>query len=330
MRAPLISVIIPVKDERLSLGTLVGEVHQVMQVLGQPYEVIIVDDGSTDGSWEVTQELARQNSNTRGLRFRRNCGQTAALSAGFDYSRGEIIIPLDGDGQNDPADIPRLLEELNKGYDVVSGWRRKRRDATVSRLIPSIIANRLISLVSGVKLHDYGCTLKAYRRNVVKDVRLYGEMHRFIPIYAVWQGASSAEIEVNHRPRVHGRSKYGIGRTIKVVLDLIVVKFLTDFLHKPIYVFGGLGLLCCAGGFGAGVLAIWLKLFGNKSFVSTPLPLLTILLMAIGANSILSGLLAEISVRTYFESQHKSTYRVGEVAGELPAPEEHENSQCYR
>ena len=318
---PLLSVIIPLKDERPSIAPLVQEIRQSLAPLEMPYEILLVDDGSEDGSWDVVEKLAGEDSRITGLRFRRNCGQTAALSAGFDYSTGEIIIPIDADGQNDPADIPQLLSKLNEGYDVVSGWRRRRKDSALSRRLPSYIANKLISLVSGVKLHDYGCTLKAYRRDVVKDVRLYGEMHRFIPIYASWQGARTAEIEVNHRPRVHGRSKYGIARTFKVLLDLIVVKFLSDFLHKPIYIFGGLGMVLCLAGFLSGLAAVWFKFFGGKDFVETPLPLLMILLMAIGANTILCGLLAEISVRTYFEAQQKKTYHVGEVINaEKPEP----------
>lgn len=310
---PHISVIVPLKNESPSIADLVREIHRALEPAGNPYEIILVDDGSEDDTWESVKALAGDDARIVGLNFGRNCGQTAALSAGFDHSRGQIIIPIDGDAQNDPADIPRLLAKLDEGYDVVSGWRRKRRDSTLSRQFPSMLANRLISLVSGVKLHDYGCTLKAYRRDVVKDVRLYGEMHRFIPIYAAWQGARTAELEVNHRPRRHGQSKYGIGRTFKVLLDLIVVKFLADFLHKPIYIFGGLGLLFCTGGFLAGAAAVWFKFWGNKDFVETPLPLLMILLVAIGVNSILSGLLAEISVRTYFESQKKTTYRVREA-----------------
>ena len=310
---PRISIIVPLKNEERSVAQLVDETRQALARVGEPYEILLVDDGSTDDTWATIRTLAEADPRVIGIRFRKNLGQTAALSAGFDYSRGDVIIPMDGDLQNDPADIPRLLEKLEEGYDVVSGWRRVRKDSALTRILPSWFANKLISLVGGVKLHDFGCTLKAYRRDVVKDVRLYGEMHRFIPIYASWHGALTAEIEVNHRPRAHGRSNYGFGRTFKVILDLIVIKFLADFLQKPIYVFGGMGLLSLFGALIAGLYSIHLKIWHHTSFIQTPLPLLTVLLTVLAVNAILVGLVAEISVRIYYEAQQKKTYVVRET-----------------
>ncbi len=232
------------------------------------------------------------------------------MMAGIDFASGEIIIGLDGDLQNDPADIPKLLAKLAEGYDVVSGWRLNRKDAALRRNLPSRIANWLISWMSGVHLHDYGCTLKAYRKEVVKGVRLYGEMHRFIPIYASWQGGKVAEVAVNHFPRIHGSSKYGLERIVKVILDLMVVKFLASYANKPIYVFGGFGLASIAFSFLSGLLALYLKFFEHVSFISTPLPLLVALAFITGVMSILMGLIAEIIMRTYYESQGKQVYLV--------------------
>lgn len=318
MPIPRISIVIPLKDEAASIGPLVDETRAVMQSVGEPYEIVLVDDGSEDETWMAVERLAASDARIVGLRFRHNRGQTAALTAGFDYSRGDIVIPMDGDGQNDPADIPRLLAKLEEGYDVVSGWRKCRHDKAISRVLPSRIANRLISWVGGVRLHDYGCTLKAYRRPIVRGIRLYGEMHRFIPIYASWQGAQVAEIEVNHRPRRQGASKYGLSRTIKVALDLLVVKFFADFLQKPIYVFGAFGLFCAAGGFLSGLLAVYFKYWGGKSFIQTPLPLLTALLFLMGANALFIGLLAELLMRTYYESQRLRTYAIRETLNAPP------------
>lgn len=307
-----LSIIVPLKNEKPSIEQLIAEIREVLEKIGDPYEIILVDDGSTDGTWETIRALAEEDKRVVALRFRRNCGQTAALSAGFDHSRGEIIIPMDGDLQNDPADIPKMLKKIDEGFDVVSGWRRWRKDSFLTRTLPSIAANKIISFVGQVHLHDYGCTLKAYRRDVVRGVRLYGEMHRFIPIYASWQGARVAEISVNHRVRKHGRSNYNIIRMFKVVLDLMVVKFLADYLHKPIYIFGGVGLFCELGGLAAFLWALYLKLFMGISFIQTPLPQLVVLLVFLGANAFLVGLLAEISVRTYYESQNKTTYHLKE------------------
>jgi glycosyltransferase involved in cell wall biosynthesis len=235
------------------------------------------------------------------------------MMAGFDFASGDIIIPLDGDLQNDPADIPRLLNKLGEGYDVVSGWRHDRQDGALKRNLPSRVANWLISRISGVPLHDYGCSLKAYRRDVLTGVKLYGEMHRFIPIYASWQGGRVTEITVNHFPRLHGHSKYGLERVVKVVLDLIVVKFLANYANKPIYVFGGFGLISVAVSLLSGLAALYLKFVEHVSFISTPLPLLVVLAFITGVMSILMGLIAEIIMRTYYESQGKQVYLVKET-----------------
>ncbi len=302
-----ISVVVPVYDEAENLRPL----HEgiVAALAGRAFEVIYVDDGSRDGSAAVLDEIAAADPRARVLHFRRNYGQTAAIAAGMEHARGEVIVPLDADLQNDPADIPALLAKLDEGFDVVSGWRKSRQDAA-ARVLPSVLANGLISWISGVKLHDYGCTLKAYRREVMEGVRLYGEMHRFIPIYASWQGARVAEMPVRHHPRIHGRSKYGFRRTYRVLLDLVVVKFLSSYSTKPIHVFGGFGLVCFVLAFVSGLAAVYLKYFGDPpcSFIQTPLPLLTVLLVVLGFMSILMGLLAELVVRTYYEARGGRTY----------------------
>jgi glycosyltransferase involved in cell wall biosynthesis len=305
-----ISVIVPMYNEELN----VDEVHQrLAEVLqSEDVEFIFIDDGSTDATAARLNAIAARDRRVQVLRLRRNYGQTAALSAGIDHARGRIIVPIDGDLQNDPRDIPRLLAKLNEGYDVVSGWRVTRKDPFHKR-IPSVLANKLISRISGVRLHDYGCSLKAYRKSVLRDVRLYGEMHRFVPIYASWQGARVAELPVNHYPRLRGKSNYGIERTIKVVLDLLVVKFLANYATKPIYVFGGFGLGAFALGTLAAVLMFYYKLTGQKSFVETPLPLVTVMFFLVGCLSVLLGLVAELTIRTYYESQGKRTYAVRTV-----------------
>ena len=305
-----LSIDIPVYNEEDNIPLLHERVHSALEDAGVSYEVIIVNDGSTDRTGDRLRSIAEKDPKLKVVNFRRNFGQTAAMMAGIDYASGDIVVGLDGDLQNDPADIPRLVAKLEEGYDVVSGWRRDRKDAALRRNLPSRIANWLISKLSGVALHDYGCTLKAYRRDVIKGVRLYGEMHRFIPIYASWQGGLVTEIPVNHSPRIHGRSKYGLERIIKVVLDLIVVKFLASYANKPIYVFGGFGLISIGIAFVAGVLAVYLKLFQGVSFISTPLPLLVALAFITGVMSILMGLIAEIIMRTYYESQGKQVYLV--------------------
>jgi glycosyltransferase involved in cell wall biosynthesis len=306
----MISVTIPIYNEAENIPTLVARVTESLSGLGRPWELILVDDGSTDDSAALLDRAADENPRVKVIHLRRNFGQTAAMMAGISFAAGDIIIPMDGDLQNDPDDIPRLLAELDRGYDVCSGWRKSRQDNRLSRNLPSIIANRLISAISGVHLHDYGCTLKAYRADVLKGVKLYGEMHRFVPIYASWQGAKVTEIPVQHHPRRFGKSKYGLERTIKVVLDLIVVKFLSRYSEKPMYVFGGFGILSLFLGLLAAAVATYLKVFRGISFVQTPLPLMSLTAGMIGFMCILMGLLAELMTRTYHESQGKPVYLI--------------------
>lgn len=308
-----LSVFLPVYNEEDNLGPLHEKLTAAMATLGRTYEVIYVDDGSTDRSYEVLKGIAEADPRAKVVRFRRNYGQTAAMAAGIQAATGEILIPMDADMQNDPADIARLLEKLDEGHDVVSGWRKDRQDNAVTRNLPSWVANWLISTISGVHLHDYGCSLKAYRRDVLQDVKLYGEMHRFIPIYASWAGARVAEIPVTHHPRIHGKSKYGLNRIFKVVLDLITVKFLSSYATKPIYVFGGAGFMSIFLSMLAGSWAVYLKLIGYADFIQTPLPLLTVTLFMLGVQIILMGLLAEMIMRTYHESQDKATFTVRNV-----------------
>jgi glycosyltransferase involved in cell wall biosynthesis len=305
-----ISVVIPVFCEEKNIFTLFVELKRVLEGLNEGYEIIFVDDGSWDGSFDVLEKLARDEKMVRVIRLRRNFGQTAALAAGFDMAQGDVIIPMDADLQNDPRDIPRLLAKIKEGYDVVSGWRRRRKDTYLVRRLPSHLANRLISWITGVNLHDYGCTLKAYRKEVLDGIKLYGEMHRFLPALCAWQGAKVGEIEVSHRPRIHGRSKYGIFRTFKVLLDLITVKFLGSFSTKPSYVFGGIGLFLFLGGVVSGTTIIIQKVFYSRSMIQSPLLHLTVMLITLSVLFILNGLLAELSIRTYHESQNKPIYLI--------------------
>ena len=306
----MISVIVPIYNEHDNVYPLYKKLASELPLLRREFEVILVNDGSKDGSDKLLAEVAKKDQRFKVVNLRRNFGQTAAMMAGIDYAQGEIIVPMDGDLQNDPTDIRRLIEKLDQGYDVVSGWRKDRQDAALKRNLPSRIANRLISWISGVHLHDYGCSLKAYRRNVIKGVKLYGEMHRFIPIYASWFGAKVTEIPVTHHPRIHGTSKYGLERVVKVVLDMLVVKFLAQYATKPIYIFGGFGIAIIGVSVFAGLWAIYLKLFEHTSFIQTPLPLLCVMAFITGFMSILMGLLAEIVIRTYYESQNKPVYLV--------------------
>ncbi len=323
--APQVSVVIPFFNEEDNVTPLLDELYVNLEKLGRPFEVIGVDDGSSDGTFSRLVDFAARQKSFRTIRFRRNFGQTAAMSAGIEAARGDVIVPMDGDLQNDPADIDKLLGTLDGDgspaarYDVVSGWRRQRQDREFGRKLPSRVANRLISAISGVKLHDYGCSLKAYRREVLQDVKLYGEMHRFIPIYASWHGARVTEMVVHHRARQAGQSKYGLSRTGKVVLDLLVVKFLVSYTTKPIYLFGGFGLLSLLASFAAFVAAIGFRIFAAKDLVQTPLPLLGVLFALVGVLSLLMGLLAELLVRTYYESQGKRPYVVAEELNR-PAP----------
>jgi glycosyltransferase involved in cell wall biosynthesis len=310
---PDLTVTIPLYNEAENIPILYARVRDALDELGKRWELVLVDDGSSDGSGALLDGIAADDVRVTVLHFRRNYGQTAAFMAGIDHARGAIIIPMDGDLQNDPDDIGKLLAKLDEGFDVVSGWRKNRQDHAIKRNLPSRIANGLISRVSGVRLHDYGCSLKAYRRDVLDGVKLYGEMHRFVPIYAAWNGARVTEMPVQHHPRLHGESKYGLERVVKVVLDLLVVKFLFRYASKPIYVFGGFGFLSILAGTLAGIWAIALKLIKGTSLIQTPLPLLAVFLGAVGILSILMGLLAEMLNRTYHESQGKAVYRIGRI-----------------
>lgn len=312
---PDVSIFLPVYNEEPNLIPLHNKLDEALKRLGRTAEIIYVDDGSTDGSLKVLQDIARRDDRVRVVALRRNYGQTAAMAAGIDAARGKVLIPMDADLQNDPADIVRLLEKLDEGYDVVSGWRKNRQDKLITRKIPSMMANRLISWIGGVRLHDYGCSLKAYRREALQDVRLYGEMHRFIPIYASWAGARVSEIPVEHHARTMGKSKYGLSRTLKVVYDLMTIKFMASYQTKPIYVFGSFGMLAFLISLLAGLYAVFLKLFHKADFVQTPLPILAIVMFAVGIQFLLMGLLAEMLVRTYHESQAKSIYSVRERVG---------------
>jgi dolichol-phosphate mannosyltransferase len=304
-----ISVIIPIYNERENIDALYMQLHPVLRGLDASHEIVFVNDGSTDGSAAELDALAALDRAVKVVHLRRNYGQTAAMMAAIQYSSGEIIVPMDGDLQNDPQDIPRLIEKLEEGYDVVSGWRVTRTEG-MDRRLPSRIANWMISKVSGVKLHDYGCTLKAYRRRFLENVRLYGEMHRFVPVYAAWEGGSVTEIPVVHHPRLHGRSKYGLGRAPRVLLDLLVIRFLARSLDRPIQFFGRAGLYSFVLAFLAGSYALYLKLIEGVSFILTPLPVLVALLGLTGLMFVMMGLLAEIQSRVYFESQNKLPYAV--------------------
>lgn len=307
---PEISVVIPVFNEEDSLDSLQDKLTTSLNSLNRPWEVIFIDDGSRDNSFKKLEQMAQRERRFKVVRFVRNFGQTAALAAGIDNAVGQVIIPMDADLQNDPVDIQRLLEKLDEGFDVVSGWRKDRQDEFFTRLIPSWTANKIISIISGVPLHDYGCSLKAYRREVIKDIKLYGEMHRFVPIYATWMGARVTEIPVSHYARQFGVSKYGISRTFKVVLDLIVVKFLSAYSTKPIHVFGMAGLWSFAAAIAGFAWMIILKAFYHTTFIETPLPVLVTMFFMLGVQFILMGLLAEINMRTYHESQGKRIYVV--------------------
>lgn len=305
------SVVIPVYNEAGNLEPLHAKLVAIAPQLPGDIEVLYVDDGSRDSSLAELRTIASKDPRAKVLRFGRNFGQTAAMAAGFEHADGDVIIPMDADMQNDPADIPNLIAKLNEGFDVVSGWRKNRQDDSF-RTLPSKIANKLIARVTGVSIHDYGCTLKAYRREVLDGVKLYGEMHRFIPAYAAWNGGRVTEIPVGHFPRTIGKSKYTIWRTFKVVLDLLVVKFLTTYFSRPMHFFGIIGFVSIALGLVSGFGALLLKFGWGVSFILTPLPLLTALLLILGVQFVLMGIIAEMMTRTYYESQGKTTYRVAE------------------
>lgn len=303
-----LSIVIPVYNEAENIKKLN---HELVGVLGKQtyaYEVIWVNDGSTDGSLAVLEEIAKQNTHNKIIDFVYNFGQTAAMSAGIKQASGDIIIPMDADLQNDPEDIPAFIAKMEEGYGVVSGWRKERKDALVLRKIPSVIANYIIRTITGVYIHDYGCSMKAYKREFIQGITLYGEMHRFIPAYISWHGGKVAEIVVNHRPRVHGVTKYGISRTFRVILDLVLIKFLSRYMNRPIHFFGGLGFIALFLGFVAGTTSVIFKLVHYRDFVSTPLPVFSALLIIVGVQLIVMGIIAEMLMRVYYESQKKDHY----------------------
>ena len=310
----MVSVIVPLFNEEKNLKLLFEKIHSVLSKQLWDYEVIFINDGSTDDSASVHDSLEKDYPDiVRSIHLLRNYGQTAAMSAGIDESQYDIIVPMDADLQNDPTDIPMLVEKLQEGYDIVSGWRKDRKDSPIKRTLLSNIANYLISKISKIEIHDFGCSLKAYRKEFIADIHLYGEMHRFIPIYAKWNGATRiTEMPVKHQPREHGVSKYGLNRILKVILDLTVVIFLHKYGQKPIYVFGNFGFINLFCSFFCSCGAIYYKFFSQtyKSFIQTPLPLLAVMFFVVGILCILMGLLAELSMRTYYESQNKKTYKI--------------------
>ncbi len=317
-----ISVVIPVFNEQENLEKIYRQVIDSLQSK-YSFEIIFIDDGSTDGSCKVLENIHLKDSRVKVIMFRRNFGQTAAMSAGFNHAKADIIVPLDADGQNDPADIPALVEKLKQGYDIVSGWRKDRKDRTISRKIPSMMANWLIGKMTGVKLHDYGCSLKAYKREVLETINLYGEMHRFIPAIASWSGAKITEMVVNHHPRVAGVAKYGLERTLKVLLDLMTVKFLGSYATKPIYIFGGMGILSGFAAVICGLAILYMKYISSEHLAMNrnPLLLLTAILIISTIQLILMGLLAEMIVRTYHESQKRPIYVIRNILERKPNQE---------
>lgn len=306
---PFLSVILPVYNEGKSIPLLFETLEK--SIAQYDYEIIAVNDGSKDESFEELKKVALQNKRVKVIDFRRNFGQTAAINAGIRYATGDIFVLIDSDLENDPNDIPLLLAKLDEGYDVVSGWRQKRwKGEFLTRKLPSLMANKLISKISGVHLHDYGCTLKAYRRDVIKDVILYGQMHRFIPVYCKWQGGKVTEQPVNYQPRMFGKSNYGIFRTFRVVLDLVLIKFLDKYMQRPIHFFGGVGFFSLLLAFASGLLAIFFKVTGQKDFVETPLPVITSLFLIVGVLMVMLGIISEMLMRTYYESQGKYPFTV--------------------
>ena len=308
-----LSIVIPIFNEEENLPLIYEEVKCVLEGMGVEHEILFVDDGSTDTSLNIIRAIQNNDPSVIGVSFRKNFGQTAAMSAGFDYATGDVIVTMDGDLQNDPHDIPHMIQKIGEGYDLVTGWRHDRKDAFINRKLPSIIANKIISWTTKVSLHDYGCTLKAFRREVIKNIKLYGEMHRFIPAIASGMGISFTEIKVNHRPRRFGTSKYGISRTIRVILDLITVKFLLSYATRPIQVFGLLGFVSGSVGFLIALVMTVQRQFFGVPLADRPLLFLAILLIFVGIQFISLGLIAELQARTYHESQQKPVYYVREV-----------------
>jgi len=306
-----LSIIVPVYNEAAGIDLLFSKLREALT--GYQYEIIAVNDGSKDTSWNELTKVANADKNVKLIDLKRNFGQTAAINAGIQCASGDIFILIDSDLENDPKDIPRLLAKMEEGYDVVSGWRQNRwKGQYLTRKLPSLAANALISKISGVPLHDYGCTLKAYKRDVIKDIRLYGQMHRFIPVYCKWQGGKVTEIPVNYQPRMYGKSNYGLFRIYKVILDLIMIKFLDKFMHRPIHFFGGAGILSFLVMLLSAGLAVYFKLTGQKDFIQTPLPTIAAMFFIVGVLMILMGILAEIMMRTYYESQDKFPFTIKE------------------
>ena len=307
-----LSVVVPIYNEEESVNALYENITGALSGAGIDYELILVDDGSSDRSYMLLKSIANDDSRIKVIRFRRNFGQTAAMAAGFDAASGRVVVPMDGDLQNDPTDILRLLAKIDEGYDVVSGWRKDRKDTFINRKLPSMIANGLISKFTGVHLHDYGCTLKAYKKEVLEGINLYGEMHRFVPALASQVGAKVTELPVKHHPRLYGTSKYGISRTVRVVLDLMTVKFLLSYSTKPIQLFGKWGVYTLCAGLISGAATVYMKLFEHMSMNRNPLWILTIFLFFMGIQFIVLGLLGELNARTYYEAQGKPIYVVRE------------------
>jgi len=308
-----LSIVIPIYNERESIGKLYDNLNEALSKMNLKYEVLLIDDGSIDGTFDELLKVHRKNKLFKIIRFRKNFGQTSAISAGFNIAEGAVVVTLDADLQNDPQDIPVLLSKMNEGYDIVSGWRKNRKDKAVTRRFPSIVANKIISRLTGVHLHDYGCTLKAYRKEVVKNINLYGEMHRYIPAIASWMGVKVTEIPVRHYSRKYGKSKYGVSRTIKVILDIITVKFLLSYSQSPIQMFGVLGLFSGIVGFIITAYLIIMRIFFNQSLSDRPLFVLSIFMIFIGIQLITIGLLAEVLIRVYHKVQNRTTYVIKDM-----------------
>jgi glycosyltransferase involved in cell wall biosynthesis len=316
---PEISVVVPMRNESPNVRPLYDELIATLDAYGRPFEIVVIDDGSTDDTFARLAGLQAQDARLRVIRFRRNFGQTAAFAAGFAHARGEFIVTSDGDGQNDPRDIPGMVEKIRTGPDIVAGWRKDRKDPFISRRLPSMIANTIISFATGVKLHDYGCSLKVFRADVVKSMRLYGEMHRFLPAIAAEQGVEIVEQVVNHRKRMHGKSKYGISRTIRVVLDLMTVKFLSSYSTRPLQMFGGMGLAMVTTGTLVCAWLAYVKFVHHEGIADRPLLLLGVLMILGGIQLVMTGLLGEMLSRTYHESQNKPTYVIREIREAEPS-----------
>ncbi|MEN3028364.1 MAG: glycosyltransferase family 2 protein [Aquificaceae bacterium] len=307
-----LSLVIPAYNEEENIPLLYGKLKPVLEELGKEYEIVFVDDGSVDATWEKLKKIAEEDRRVKLIRFRKNYGQTAAMYAGFQHASGEVIVTMDADLQNDPEDIPALLKKLEEGYDIVSGWRKERKDPFLSRRLPSMIANWIISKVTGVRLHDYGCTLKAYRAGIIKKLELYGDMHRFLPALTKRLGAKVAEVPVRHHPRAYGRSKYGIGRTTRVILDIFLVKFLNEYINKPMYVFGTLGFLLLTLGLLMLFYLIFIKLFLEEDIGRRPLLILSVLFTLAGIQLISTGVIAELLVRVYYRTREDKPFVVEE------------------